>query len=150
MITGYTFHVGDLFHIGHLSQVLECKEHCDYLIVGVLTDQAAAHYKRLPVIPYVWRAAIFEALKAVDKVVPQNSRDPTGNLKDLQPDILFHGEDWGEIPGTEWMKANGKKVIKTTYYHGLMSTSMSLEDIVARFHDDRDLSSGRVSAERPT
>jgi len=41
-IVGYTFHAGDLFHVGHLHQLLQCRKHCDYLIVGVLTDRAIA------------------------------------------------------------------------------------------------------------
>lgn len=144
MIRGYTYHVGDCFHIGHLAQLKECRGHCDYLIVGLLTDQAAASYKRLPFVPWVWRAEIFTAIRYVDQVVPQNSRDPTPNLRDLRPDVLFHGADWEEIPGAQWMEENGGKVVITRYYHGLMSTSMTLAEIAERFGNDKDLSSGRV------
>ena len=123
-IIGYTFHAGDLFHVGQLHQLQKSRKHCNYLIVGLLTDQAIASYKRMPVIPYLWRAELYEALRCVDKVVPQDSRDPTDNLKNLNPDILFHGDDWGEIPGREWMEANGKKVIETPYFHGISTSSI--------------------------
>jgi phosphoenolpyruvate phosphomutase len=123
-IVGYSFHGGDLLHIGHLHQLLECRKHCDYLVVGLLTDQAIASYKRLPIIPYPWREAIYKQLRCVDKVMPQDSRDPTDNLKNLEPDILFHGDDWPEIPGSEWMFANGGKVIVTPYFHGISTSSI--------------------------
>ena len=128
-VVGYSFHAGDLGpHYGHLRQLLECKKHCGYLIVGLLTDQAIASYKRLPIIPYPFRAAVYETLSCVDEVVPQNSRDPTDNLKNLKPDILFHGDDWADIPGAEWMKVHGGRVIMTPYFYGL-STSQIIETI---------------------
>ena len=135
-IIGYTFHAGDLFHVGQLHQLQESRKHCNYLIVGLLTDQAIASYKRMPVIPYLWRAELYEALRCVDKVVPQDSRDPTANLKNLNPDVLFHGDDWGEIPGREWMEANGKKVIETPYFHGI-STSSIIERCLEYIEEDR-------------
>jgi len=124
MTIGYTFHAGDLFHYGHLQQLLRCREHCDYLIVGILTDQAIASYKKPPIVPYPWRAAIYAALRCVDEVVPQDSRDPTDNLKNLEPDVLFHGDDWENIPGSEWMEAHGGKMIKTPYFHGLSTSKI--------------------------
>jgi len=131
-ITGYTFHAGDLFHVGHLMQLRASAVKCDYLIVGVLTDQAIASYKRMPIIPYQWRAVIYRDLKMVDRVVVQDSRDPTANLKWLRPDVLFHGDDWGEVPGEQWMIDNGGKVIKTPYFHPL-----STSDIIQRCYEAR-------------
>ena len=128
MKVGYTFHGGDLFHIGHLKQLIECRKHCDHLIVGVLTDRALESYKRRPIIPYPWREAIYKMIRCVDEVVAQNSRDPTDNLRNLKPDILFHGDDWSDFPGEEWMLANDKQVVKTPYFHGL-STSAIIEQI---------------------
>lgn len=128
MIVGYTFHGGDLFHYGHLRQLQICKKYCDYLIVGLLTDRALESYKRRPVIPYPWRAAIYQGLRCVDEVVAQNSRDPTDNLKNIQPDVLFHGDDWQDIPGEDWMLSRNKQVIRTPYFHGL-SSSQIIEEI---------------------
>lgn len=129
MVVGYTFHGGDLFHAGHLYQLRQCKEHCDYLIVGILTDRALRSYKREPIIPYPWRAIIYEELRCVDRVVPQNGRDPTENLQWLHPDILFHGDDWEDLPGEKWMEAHGGKTIKTAYF-GPLSTTRIIEAIL--------------------
>ena len=123
-VIGYTFHAGDLFHYGHLRQLEQSSEHCDYLVVGVLTDQAIASYKRLPIIPYPYRAAVYAALKCVDDVIAQDSRDTTENLKNIRPHVLFHGSDWPEVPGAEWMKGSGGKLVVTRYFHGLSTTDI--------------------------
>ena len=129
---GFSYHAGDLFHVGHLKQLQYSARHCDYLIVSLLTDQAIASYKRVPIVPYPWRAAIYRALRMVDMVVPQDSRDPTRNLEWLKPDVLFHGDDWGEVPGEQWMKDHGGKVIKTPYFHPLSTTDIIEKCYAAR------------------
>ena len=56
---GYTTGVYDLFHIGHLNILKRAKEHCDYLIVGVSTDEVVESYKgKKPVIPFSERIEI--------------------------------------------------------------------------------------------
>lgn len=131
VIVGYAFHAGDLFHVGHLYQLQESKKYCDYLVVGILTDRAIAAYKREPIIPYPWRAAIYEALSIVDEVMPQNDRDPTANLKVVRPDILFHGDDWDDVPGSEWMESQGLQIIKTKYFAPITTTQI-IEAILER------------------
>ena len=92
---GYTTGVFDLFHIGHLNILKQCKEKCEYLIVGVSTDELVKSYKhKCPVIPFEERIAIVEAIKYVDRVVPQTSIDKTDACKNLHFDVLFHGNDW--------------------------------------------------------
>ena len=95
MIVGYTTGVFDMFHIGHLNILRRAKERCDYLIVGVSTDDVVESYKhRKPIIPYEHRAAIVEAIKYVDEVVPQTSLNKTEFLKKRHFDIMFHGDEW--------------------------------------------------------
>jgi len=126
---GYAFVVGDLFHIGILRFLRMAKELCDFLIVGVLTDEAAESYKRKPIIPFDERVNIIQSLRYVDMVVTQDSRDPTGTLKRLVEDgwsidLLIHGDDWPEIPGSDYIKSIGGKVVRTPYYNPQSTTKI--------------------------
>lgn len=92
---GYTTGVFDMFHIGHLNILKRAKEQCEYLIVGVSTDDLVKSYKgKTPIIPYEERFAIVEAIRYVDRVVPQETMDKMQMWKELNFDALFHGSDW--------------------------------------------------------
>lgn len=92
---GYTTGVYDMFHIGHLNILRRAKEQCDYLIVGVSTDELVKEYKnKIPTIPFENRVAIVEAIKYVDKVVAQVNMDKFEAWKSLKFDVIFHGDDW--------------------------------------------------------
>lgn len=92
---GYTTGVFDMFHIGHLNILKRAKAMCDYLIVGVSTDEVVQEYKhKKPVIPFEDRLAIVEAIKYVDKAIPQTTMDKMVAYKELHFDALFHGSDW--------------------------------------------------------
>lgn len=92
---GYTTGVFDLFHIGHLNILKKSKEKCDYLIVGVSTDELVASYKnKIPVVPFEERIKIVESIKYVDKVVVQDSMDKFKAWEKYKFDVIFHGDDW--------------------------------------------------------
>lgn len=92
---GYTTGVFDLFHIGHLNIIKKAKEQCDYLIVGVSTDENVLDYKKKkPIIPFEERFEIIKSLKYVDKVVPQINMDKFEAWEELKFDAYFHGNDW--------------------------------------------------------
>lgn len=94
-IIGYTTGVFDLFHIGHLNLLRRAKENCDYLIVGVSTDECVQSYKhKIPVIPFEQRAEIVSAIKYVDEVVPQINMDKLEFIRNRHIDIMFHGDEW--------------------------------------------------------
>lgn len=95
MIIGYTTGVYDMFHIGHLNILRRAKELCDYLIVGVTTDELC--YKRkqkYPIINEQERMAIIEAIRYVDKVVLQYDMEKIRPVKELGANIVFVGSDW--------------------------------------------------------
>ena len=92
---GYTTGVFDMFHIGHLNLLRRAKEQCEILIVGVSTDELVESYKhKHPVIPFEERVAIVEAIRYVDRVVPQITMDKVDAWKELRFNAMFHGSDW--------------------------------------------------------
>jgi phosphoenolpyruvate phosphomutase len=93
-----TVYVGmsaDLIHPGHLN-VIQTASALGRLVVGVLTDEAIASYKRLPYMTYAQRAAVVAQIKGVDEVIPQETLDYVPNLRKLRPDYVVHGDDWKE------------------------------------------------------
>lgn len=94
-IIGYTTGVFDLFHIGHLNILKHAKENCDYLIVGVSTDDLVESYKhKRPVIPFEERIEIVRSIRYVDEVVSQTNMDKYEAWQRLKFNRLFHGSDW--------------------------------------------------------
>ncbi|MEW6998881.1 adenylyltransferase/cytidyltransferase family protein [Colwelliaceae bacterium BS250] len=92
---GYTTGVFDLFHIGHLNVLKRAKLECDYLIVGVTSDELSISAKnKKPVIPFCERMDIVEAIKFVDEVVPQMNYDKEEAWNNLKFDMMFVGDDW--------------------------------------------------------
>ncbi len=83
----------DLIHQGHLNVIAEGRKF-GKVIIGLLTDEAIASYKRLPLISFNERKLIVENLKGVEKVVSQTSLDYVPNLKAIKPDYVVHGDDW--------------------------------------------------------
>ncbi|CAH7134714.1 Glycerol-3-phosphate cytidylyltransferase [Vibrio chagasii] len=100
---GYTTGVFDMFHVGHLNILRRAKLECDYLIVGVTTDELCSSEKnKKPIIPFSERMEIVESIGFVDEVVPQTSYDKLEALNNINFDIMFVGSDW---KGTEkWNK----------------------------------------------
>ena len=95
MIIGYTTGVYDMFHIGHLNILKSAKEQCEYLIVGVTTDNLSmARKKKRPIIGEDDRIAIVSAIRYVDKVIKQESMDKLEAVKNLKADVVFVGSDW--------------------------------------------------------
>jgi len=117
--------VWDLFHIGHLNIIRNAKGLGDKLIVGVSTDECVIREKgKSPVIPYEQRVEIVRAIKYVDCVIPQETRDKTELIKKLKPDFLVAGDDWDRLKGQKLLEKQGGKVIFFPYTETLSSTEL--------------------------
>lgn len=85
----------DILHHGHINIIQKASEFGD-VIVGVLSDQAVASYKRLPFLNLEQRMSVIQSIKGVSEVVVQNEVDYEPNLRKIKPDIVVHGDDWRE------------------------------------------------------
>ena len=127
MTIGYTTGVFDMFHIGHLNIIQRAKAQCDYLIVGVSTDELVQHDKnKTPIIPFADRCAIVEAIKYVDKVVPQPDKNKYAAWERYHFNKMFVGSDW---KGTEaWKRFEdqfspvGVEIVYLDHTDGISST----------------------------
>jgi len=118
----------DLVHTGHLNIIKEASK-LGEVILGLLTDEAIASYKRLPFLTYEQRKIIIENIKGVCQVIPQNTLDYTENLEKIKPDYVVHGDDWcsGVQAKTrekvvETLKKWGGKLVEVPYTQGISST----------------------------
>jgi len=117
--------VWDLFHIGHLNLIRNAKGLGDKLIVGVSTDECVKREKgKTTVISYKDRAEIIRALKYVDCVVPQYTRDKTKLIQTLKPDILVVGGDWDRLKGQEVLEKMGGRVVFFPYTKTISTTEL--------------------------
>lgn len=127
-IIGYTTGVFDMFHVGHLNILRKAKEHCDYLIVGVSTDELCLSYKKkLPIVNYEERKAIVEAIRYVDEVVPQIDRDKYAAWERIHFDVMFVGDDWKGSPLFSELEERYKKVgVRIEYFPYTKGTSSTI------------------------
>ena len=124
---GYTQGVFDMFHVGHLNLLKAAKKQCEYLIVGVNSDDLVANYKgRLPIIKEKERKSIVEAIRFVDKCIIVNTLDKKDIWAKFKFDVIFIGDDWKG--NDRWIKTEkdmslvGAHVIYLRYTKGISST----------------------------
>ncbi|MCH8067716.1 MAG: phosphoenolpyruvate mutase [Candidatus Marinimicrobia bacterium] len=120
----------DFIHHGHLNIIKEAQK-LGTVIVGLLTDEAIASYKRLPLFTYQQRKLIIENIKGVDEVVPQEALDYVPNLRKIKPDYVVHGDDWRTGVQKEIrkkvidaLKEWGGKLVEPNYTEGISSTQL--------------------------
>ena len=85
----------DIVHSGHIA-IIRKAEKLGRLIVGVLSDEAIASYRRFPLVPFEERRSLFENIRSVYKVVEQKTLSYADILRELKPDYVVHGDDWKE------------------------------------------------------
>ena len=91
--TVYMCFASDIIHGGHIAIIKKAQE-LGKLIIGVLSDEAVASYKRYPLVPEAERMHLFENIAGVYKVVEQRTLSYKENLEKYHPDIVVHGDDW--------------------------------------------------------
>lgn len=124
---GYTTGVYDMFHIGHLNLLKRAKEQCDYLIVGVTTDELCFERKhKYPIIGEKERAAIVSELRCVDQVVLQTDMDKLSAVRKYHANAVFVGSDWqGTATWSNYEKefaTEGCVVVYLEHTEGISST----------------------------
>ena len=133
---GYICGCFDLFHIGHLNIIQNCKKHCDYLIVGICDDDHVKIDKHKdPVMSQEDRKRIISELRCVDEAIIVSHEETIDKLKIYQRvkfDILFNGDDWigseRSIKAEKDFKELGVEIKYFPYTQGI-STSKLIENL---------------------
>jgi phosphoenolpyruvate phosphomutase / 2-hydroxyethylphosphonate cytidylyltransferase len=120
----------DLIHPGHLNVIKKGRE-LGCVVIGLLTDEAIAGYKRVPYLNFQQRKTIIENIAGVSEVVAQETLDYTANLQKIKPQYVVHGDDWktGVQKATrqkviETLKEWGGELVEVPYTGGISSTTI--------------------------
>lgn len=127
-IIGYTAGCYDMFHIGHLNLLERAKKKCDYLIVGINSDEAMFGYKnKYPVISNEERMDIVRSLSCVDEVVRVDDTDKWNAYNEHKYDVIFVGDDHkGEKKWSDLEKKLTKVGSKVHYFTHTAGTSSTI------------------------
>ena len=120
----------DLIHHGHVN-IINTARKLGKVTVGLLTDEAIAGYKRVPLLNFEQRKKVIKSIEGVESVVPQTTLDYVTNLKKIKPDFVVHGDDWKTGIQRETrerviktLKSWGGKLIEPKYTDGISSTDL--------------------------
>ncbi len=90
-----TYGTFDLFHIGHLNLLERLSKLGDKLIVAVSSDEFNELKGKKTIIPYEQRKRIVEAIKCVDKVIPEHTwEQKKDDIRKHNVDVFAMGSDW--------------------------------------------------------
>ena len=108
---GLTSGCFDLIHFYHFSFFIRCRRYCDYLIVGVDSDELVREAKGppRPIVPDFYRAIMVDALRPVSFAFIMNSVHDFGRAAELfVPDVIFKNNEFkgkeDQIVGREHAK----------------------------------------------
>ena len=131
--TVYVAMSSDIIHEGILNVIKNAVALGD-VVVGVLTDEAIATYKRMPLIDTAARKEIYASLKGVSRVVEQDEYSYAKVLRQLKPDYVVHGDDWRKGAQSrardeviEVISEWGGELVEVPYTHGVSATQLELD-----------------------
>lgn len=154
MNISYSFGVMDLFHYGHLKGLKEAANNADLHVVGLVSDKAARAWLGNIVSDESERKAVLESISCVNWVMPQETLDPTDNIKKLHaiyPDAkitIFRGDDIAMISAREYLKTIGGGVRSINYYEKL--SPMEILRVLNSRKEVSDQSVGMMSTKANT
>lgn len=134
----------DMFHVGHLRSFGHCHDLAEHvmLIVGVIGDDAAAGYKRRPIISLSDRAEIVEAISGVSEVIRDSPLVITDSfLHEHRIDLVAHAfcnacdakkqDLFFRVP-------RERGIFRTIPYTHCISTTAICQQIASRAGDDTE------------
>ena len=126
---GFTCSTFDLLHAGHILMLAECKQICDYLIVGVQSDPTIDRpgVKNKPVQSIVERYVQLSAVKFVDEIIVYNTeKDLEDMLMFLPISVRIIGEEYKDkdFTGKQICEDRGIKIWYNSRSHRFSSSEL--------------------------
>jgi glycerol-3-phosphate cytidylyltransferase len=96
LVVGFTCSTFDLLHAGHVAMLAECKQHCDYLIVGLQVDPSKDRpEKNKPVQSVYERYTQLRGCAYVDQIIPYETEADLQNLLAIEDiHVRFVGQEY--------------------------------------------------------
>ena len=125
---GYAAGAYDLFHVGHLNILRQAKEHCDFLVAGVVADEICLATKgRLPAVPLQERMEILRHISLVDRVVSETSTNRLEAWREVGFHTFFKGDDWkGTKKGAALEQQFSAVGVEVVYFPYTVHTSSTI------------------------
>ena len=121
----------DNIHHGHIKLINEAKKYGD-VVIGLLSDEAIAKHKKLPMLNYDQRKTVIQNISGVSEIITQNEWDDSVLIEKFKPEYVIHGDDWLSGPQVALrdnvLKALNKyngKLIEIPYTKGISSEAIS-------------------------
>ncbi|WP_197435612.1 adenylyltransferase/cytidyltransferase family protein [Agrobacterium vitis] len=128
MKTVYVAMCADVVHRGHINILAKASQY-GRVVVGLLSDEAVASFKRVPFMSYEDRFAVISNLSYVDEVIMQDATTPAPYIIEMKPEIFVHGDDWCYGKETfvrdrvvEALATYGGQLVEVPYTKGVSST----------------------------
>jgi len=146
---GFTNGCFDLIHAGHVALLAQAKKSCDYLIVGLNSDDSVRRLKGedRPVNNETARAIVLASLSDVDAVVMFTEDTAVRLIETIRPDLLVKGADYSEseVVGAEYVRSYGGRVLLAA-----LAPETSTTGTIDRINRAARRSRSRRPADRPT
>ena len=94
--TGFIASTFDIYHPGYALLLKECKDNCDYLVVGLHENPVWERQKKnSPILSLNERFLVLKSISYVDEIAPYKNESELLNLLYFyKPDIRFLGSDY--------------------------------------------------------
>ncbi|NUU31993.1 adenylyltransferase/cytidyltransferase family protein [Arthrobacter sp. C9C5] len=144
---GYAAGAFDLFHVGHLNLLAQARQHCDYLIAGVVSDELLETTKgRAPVVPLSERLEIVRNIRYVDEAVAEVHPSRLDTWREHPFNVFFKGDDWrGTEKGILLEQQLSSVGVEVAYFPYTMHTSSTVLRRALGLILDSDAGSGAAS-----
>jgi len=127
-VVGFTCSAFDLLHAGHVAMLRECKQHCNFLIVGLHVDPTVDRpSKNKPVQSVYERYMQLKGCQYVDAIIPYETEEDLINIMAIEPvDIRFVGVEYKDtyITGQDICEKRGINIVYNERYHMYSSTEL--------------------------